>query len=279
MALTFLLAFVAGLALIGIVAWLVRRFKRNRLGANPVRGRVPRLAVIDAAAVDGKRRLVLVRRDNMEHLLMIGGPTDIVVETNIERAGAARDQLPQRPGSPGSPETPRATPPRNADAHPADDADHLEPQMPEPPPWQSRPPLGDELRRATTGAPERRGAQHPAELLRQGRRLEPRKPSRTEPTMPRPSRFGDAPKPARAPEGEQPPSSAAADPSRLEMAQRLERPISRSTVDPPTGAAPPVAPESPARDRGAPQSEEPASPPLDNIEDEMASLLGRSKST
>ena len=41
---------------------------------NPNRGRMPRLAVIDAAAVDGRRRLVLVRRDNVEHLLMIGGP-------------------------------------------------------------------------------------------------------------------------------------------------------------------------------------------------------------
>ena len=42
--------------------------------------------MIDAAAVDGRRRLVLVRRDNIEHLLMIGGPTDIVVEPNIVRA-------------------------------------------------------------------------------------------------------------------------------------------------------------------------------------------------
>ena len=76
--LTFFFAFVAVLALIGLAAWLVRRFASNRLGANTNRGRMPRLAVIDAAAVDGRRRLVLVRRDNIEHLLMIGGPTDIV---------------------------------------------------------------------------------------------------------------------------------------------------------------------------------------------------------
>ena len=84
--LTFLFAFIAVLALIGVAAWLVRRFATNRLGANPNRGRMPRLAVIDAAAVDGRRRLVLVRRDNVEHLLMIGGPSDIVVEPNIVRA-------------------------------------------------------------------------------------------------------------------------------------------------------------------------------------------------
>src|SRR5260221_5219035 len=96
-ALTFFLPFVAVVGSIGGAAWLVRGFAGNRLGANTNRGRMPRLAVIDAAAVDGRRRLVLVRRDNIEHLLMIGGPTDIVVESNIVRAVTARDPMPQRP--------------------------------------------------------------------------------------------------------------------------------------------------------------------------------------
>lgn len=42
-----------------------------------------RLEVTDHANVDGRRRLVLVRRDNVEHLIMIGGPVDVVVETGI----------------------------------------------------------------------------------------------------------------------------------------------------------------------------------------------------
>ncbi|HXQ06578.1 MAG TPA: flagellar biosynthetic protein FliO, partial [Bradyrhizobium sp.] len=111
-ALTFVFAFVAVLALIGVAAWLVRRFAGSRLGTNTNRGRMPRLAVIDAAAVDGRRRLVLVRRDNIEHLLMIGGPTDIVVESNIVRANAARDQMPQRPavGVGAEPPPPRLAP-------------------------------------------------------------------------------------------------------------------------------------------------------------------------
>src|ERR1700751_3535122 len=96
-ALIFLFAFVAVLALIGVVLWLVRRFAGSRLGASTQRGRMPRLAVIDAAAVDGRRRLVLVRRDNVEHLLMIGGPSDIVVEQNIVRALPARDSAPPPP--------------------------------------------------------------------------------------------------------------------------------------------------------------------------------------
>src|SRR6185369_5608987 len=100
-ALTFFFAFVAVLALIGVVAWLIRRFAGNRIGTNTNRSRMPRLAVIDAAAVDGRRRLVLVRRDNVEHLLMIGGPTDIVVEPNIVRAMPSRDQLPPRPAVAG----------------------------------------------------------------------------------------------------------------------------------------------------------------------------------
>jgi hypothetical protein len=87
----FIIAFVVVLGLIGLTAWLVRRFASNRLGGGNARGRQPRLAVIDAANVDARRRLILIRRDNIEHLLMIGGPTDIVVEPNIVRAGAVRE--------------------------------------------------------------------------------------------------------------------------------------------------------------------------------------------
>ena len=81
----FVIAFVVVLLLIGAATWLVRRFGATRLDA-AARSRQPRLAVVDAAAVDGRRKLVIVRRDNVEHLLMIGGPTDVVVETNIVRA-------------------------------------------------------------------------------------------------------------------------------------------------------------------------------------------------
>ncbi len=74
--------------LVGIL-WLLR----GRSGPSPfVRGgrnRNPRLQVLDAAAVDTRRRLVLVRRDDVEHLIMIGGPTDIVVESGIRSNGPA----------------------------------------------------------------------------------------------------------------------------------------------------------------------------------------------
>ena len=142
---TFILFFVAVLAAIGVGFWLVRRFAIQPPRRQYHRGRMPRLAVIDAAAVDGRRRLVLVRRDNVEHLLMIGGPTDIVVEPNIVRATPGREALPQRP--PGTELPPRIAPLPDA-AGWSDDAvhpePHVEPQMPEPPPRPSRPSFAEE---------------------------------------------------------------------------------------------------------------------------------------
>ena len=105
-----ILALILVVGLIGLVVWLVRRFNTDRLGNASARGRQPRLAVIDAAAVDGRRRLVLIRRDNVEHLLMIGGPTDVVVELNIVRAAApAREPQPVRP-PPAADPLPRPVP-------------------------------------------------------------------------------------------------------------------------------------------------------------------------
>ncbi|MCG5479915.1 flagellar biosynthetic protein FliO [Sinorhizobium alkalisoli] len=75
-------AVAIGLLCLVAVLWIIRR----RPSSPFVRGgrnRQPRLAVLDAAAVDTRRRLVLVRRDDVEHLIMIGGPTDIVIESRI----------------------------------------------------------------------------------------------------------------------------------------------------------------------------------------------------
>src|SRR5690242_8690890 len=107
----FFIAFLVVLALIGVTAWVVRRFGSSRLGGGARGSRQPRLAVIDAASVDGRRRLVLIRRDNIEHLLMIGGPSDVVVESNIVRAAGTAPREPGRIDTPPARETARATPP------------------------------------------------------------------------------------------------------------------------------------------------------------------------
>ncbi|MBB3541929.1 MULTISPECIES: flagellar biosynthetic protein FliO [unclassified Rhizobium] len=76
-----------GLALLLLIVVLL--IVRSRAPSPFVRGgrnRQPRLQVLDAAAVDARRRLVLVRRDDVEHLIMIGGPTDIVIESRIGEA-------------------------------------------------------------------------------------------------------------------------------------------------------------------------------------------------
>jgi flagellar protein FliO/FliZ len=318
--LTVFFALVVVLALIGVAAWLVRRFAGNRLGANPNRGRMPRLAVIDAAAVDTRRRLVLVRRDNIEHLLMIGGPTDIVVEPNIVRAMPVRDQIAPRPGA-GAEPAPRLPPLAESGWNEGDGArpgfDQAEPQMPEPPPRPMRPSFADEVRRPMPGLSERRGDALRSDPLAGfspeplGGRPEPRpelRPepmpsrvtSRSEPMIPRPPRPSEAPKappvraaerPAAPPPPPAPPPSPAlssADQNLAEMAQRLEAALRRpagAAAEPRVGA-PPVAPEPPPSPGAPPRNEPSTAPPetapsqksgFENLEDEMASLLGRPK--
>ena len=92
----FVIAVVVALAILGAGGYLIWRFRPARTE--------PRLEVINAASVDGRRRLVLVRRDNVEHLLLIGGPTDAVIEPNIGRTGAATT-------APAPVRAPRASPP------------------------------------------------------------------------------------------------------------------------------------------------------------------------
>jgi len=317
--LRFLFAFVVVLCLIGLTTWLVRRFAPDRLGGANQRGRQPRLAVIDAAAVDGRRRLILIRRDNVEHLLMIGGPTDVVVEANIVRAAPAqRETTPTRP--PSAPEPlPRAAPlgdsnmwplqpepapvpqPRQLrQPAPPPHADepvqwHAEPEPPPLPPRQPRPEPRPDLR------PEPRQAVDPlAGLAAELSRHQPEPP-------PRPVRER-APQPA-------PPSdpqfASSADQNLAEMAQRLEaalrrpgakaetraEPKPRPAPPPPAPAPPqsapapdmeaapaPVLPEpKPVRSEAKPAREPKAAPQgknlYDSLEQEMASLLGRPNKT
>lgn len=79
--LRFVAALVLVLGLMLAVLWALRRFNIGGMVARP--GVRRRLAMVETMAVDSRRRLVLVRRDGTEHLLLIGGPQDLVVEAGI----------------------------------------------------------------------------------------------------------------------------------------------------------------------------------------------------
>jgi flagellar biogenesis protein FliO len=276
----FVIAFAFVLLLIGAAAWLVRRFGSTRIDA-AARGRQPRLAVIDSAAVDGRRKLVIIRRDNVEHLLMIGGPSDVVVETNIVRgaAVATRDAPPARNGAPET--MPRAI------------------QMPEPTPWPLQP----------EPAPAAASIQQPARAQRlpsdEAWQTLPTEPTVMPPPVPevRPVRPADTlaglaedlarpSEPAAARPVQVQPSqiqparvaastaqpSPAADQSLAEMAQRLEAALRRPTAQKVVAETARVTatvevkagtPKAAVQPRGAPPRSQ------GNLEQEMASLLSR----
>ncbi|MBN9074243.1 MAG: flagellar biosynthetic protein FliO [Rhizobiales bacterium] len=108
---------LAALAALIVVLLLVKLFRRASTGAFVAggRNRKTRLSVMDATAVDSHRRLVLVRRDDVEHLLLIGGANDLVVEQNIRLVAPTRRPPPPTPapqaGEPAAHAPPRPAPP------------------------------------------------------------------------------------------------------------------------------------------------------------------------
>lgn len=82
------LAFV--LALVLLAGLLLRKIAGGRLSMNGQAGRAraPRLGIVDMFDLDRQRQLILLRRDNVEHLVMIGGPNDVVIEAGIVRSAA-----------------------------------------------------------------------------------------------------------------------------------------------------------------------------------------------
>ena len=72
-----------------VIVWIFKKMT-GTAARRAMRSRVPRLSITDSTTVDEKRYLVMVRRDNVEHLLLIGGANDLVVESNIVRAQVAQ---------------------------------------------------------------------------------------------------------------------------------------------------------------------------------------------
>jgi hypothetical protein len=253
----------------------------------------------------------LVRRDNVEHLLMIGGPSDIVVEPNIVRAvPAARDvgrapagieaitraiPLPDN-GSGSWPLQPEA----NGGSRPAARPDDL-PGRPQP---ESGPrqrdtlaALADEL--STRITPQQRGrgnVEPPRQDQRQEQRQDPRPEPRLELRRPaQPAASSSPPPSVAASAGE---AAAGGDQNLADMAQRLEAALRKPSSEahaPANQARPATAPDQAARSDSPPAppprnprgSEQRPAPPdankpnqtktviYDTLEQEMANLLGR----
>jgi len=107
----FFIVFIAGLIVVG--GLLIRGYMTGAAPGSGLTGSLfaqkaeKRLEVVDQANVDGRRRLVLIRRDKVEHLIMTGGPVDVVIETGIgdtrgdlqiDPAGATIVRTPRRFG-------------------------------------------------------------------------------------------------------------------------------------------------------------------------------------
>jgi len=83
----FVLALVLVLALIFAVAWIAKRLGLGgRMAVS--RGR-RRLSIQEVLSLDAKRRVVLLKRDGIEHLVLLGVGNDVVIESGIAGSPAA----------------------------------------------------------------------------------------------------------------------------------------------------------------------------------------------
>ena len=70
------------LGLMGLLAWGLKYFAA-RGWITPAAGSARRLKLIESLALDARRRLVIVKCDNAEHLLLLGANQDSIVATNL----------------------------------------------------------------------------------------------------------------------------------------------------------------------------------------------------
>ncbi|PKR58253.1 FliO/MopB family protein [Thalassospira lohafexi] len=78
----FVAALIFVLGIIGVFALIARRFVPGARNINR-RGIKRRLSIVEVVPVDTKRRLVLLKRDDTEHLVLLGPNGDMIVERNI----------------------------------------------------------------------------------------------------------------------------------------------------------------------------------------------------
>ena len=96
----FLLALGAVIGLILALAWAVRRFGPGaRLLPNS--GRPRRLSIQEVASVDARRRLILLRRDGTEYLILLGPTQDLLLDKGFGPVPEPGVEAGGRHGEPG----------------------------------------------------------------------------------------------------------------------------------------------------------------------------------
>ncbi|MGH1479047.1 MAG: flagellar biosynthetic protein FliO [Geminicoccales bacterium] len=90
--LRFILALALVLGLVAFFAWLAKRFRFGSfVGAGSSSAR---LQVVESLALDPRRRLLIIRRDQQEHLLLLGPETGLVIETGF--SGYSEQEIPHQ---------------------------------------------------------------------------------------------------------------------------------------------------------------------------------------
>jgi hypothetical protein len=230
------IAVLVVLAAAGGAVFLVRRFGAGSR-QNASRAPQSRLAMVDQTSIIDGRKLVIVRRDNVEHLLLIGGATDVLVEANIVRSAVAHaePQVSEVPARVTEPEAPARLAP--------EPAARISPPEPEDLPlaegakWPLQPEPAQRPKRAFEDG-GRWPLQPPNEPLPRFSRSEPRTP---EPTSLRPAP-PEPPIEEPAPAIEEPKEEKALPTDHFaELAAALQRPTEHETArSPEPPKSPPV---------------------------------------
>lgn len=85
--LRFAAALVFIIGLIGLCAFVARRMG-FAAGGIATTGSQRRLSIVEVKPVDAKHRLLLIRRDGKEHLILLGGEQSLLIEGGIDAPAA-----------------------------------------------------------------------------------------------------------------------------------------------------------------------------------------------
>lgn len=135
--LTALFALGAVIVLIILGVWLLKLV--FNVSGTVARGRNKRLSVVDTLQIDPKRQLLIVRRDDTEHLILTGGPQDLLVESGIAVQDPPVNQLTRRPQPNIPARRPVEAAPNVSTNRPSDSVPHTIVAVPAAPPPEPAP--------------------------------------------------------------------------------------------------------------------------------------------